>query len=185
MQVKMNLEAFKSSFFDRAKVQRAVDKATRRNLSKGGSFIRQRAMTSMLYRKPDKISPAGSPPFAHREGRGALLRKLLFFGFDVATKSVVIGPAALGKAEAPNLEEFGGTAKRNRVVRQVSTRRISPAQKKAFLQKVKTGEIVRDKAPTKGVVVKYPARPFMGPALKGEIAKGTIASVWKNSIKGS
>ncbi len=185
MQVKMNLEAFKASFFDRKKIQDAIGKASQQNLSKAGRFIRQRAKTSMLYRKPGKASPAGSPPYAHRDGKGALLRKFLFYGFDTATKTVVVGSAALGKAEAPNLEEFGGNAKRTRVVRQVSTRRASPAQKREFIRRIKTGEIVRNKAPTKVVTVTYPQRPYMGPALQAEIAKGTIANVWKNSVKGN
>lgn len=71
----------------------------------------------MRYRKwrPGmKGSPPGSPPFA-RTGRGsrdALVRRGLDFGFDLATKSAVVGPVRLGNTTgAPATLEFGGTAR--------------------------------------------------------------------------
>jgi len=96
----------KSMFFDRAKVVRAADKASRTALSKAGAFIRQSARTSIRPRKG--ISPPGSPPYSHT---GDLRRRILF-GYDASSKSVVVGPLRFKKGEAPPLLEFGGTAKR-------------------------------------------------------------------------
>jgi hypothetical protein len=41
-----------------------------------------------------------------------LLKDRLFFGYDPASKSVVVGPERVGKADAPPLLEFGGSAVR-------------------------------------------------------------------------
>jgi hypothetical protein len=99
----------KEMFFDRAAVIRAVAPAKIRVLSKAGAFIRKAAQTSMRYRK--RASKPGQPPSAHKE-HGALLRKLVFFGYDSSADSVVVGPVAAKRGEAPNLNEFGGTARR-------------------------------------------------------------------------
>lgn len=101
--IKMRL---KFAFFDTAKVQRAVDRATRQALSKGGAFVRQRAKTSIRRRK--KISEPGKPPSSH----AGLLRQLIYFGFDFARTSVVIGPLPHRQGRAPELLEFGGRAVR-------------------------------------------------------------------------
>lgn len=99
----------KSMFFDRAAVVKAVDRATLSVLSKIGAFIRQAAKSSIRSRKA--ISKPGSPPSSH-EGS---LKRLIYFSYDPASRSVVIGPVPLhGKAEAPPLLEFGGTARRIR-----------------------------------------------------------------------
>ena len=96
----------KSMFFDRAKVIRATDKASRAALSKAGAFIRQSARTSIRPRKG--TSPPGSPPYSHT---GDLRRRILF-GYDASSKSVVVGPLRFKKGEAPPLLEFGGRVKR-------------------------------------------------------------------------
>lgn len=99
----------KNFFFDRKAVQRAIGPAKVQFLSKVGAFIRQSAQTSMRYRKGP--SRPGTPPSAHKEF-GALLRKLLWFAYDPHTDSVVVGPVATGRAQAPRLNEFGGVARR-------------------------------------------------------------------------
>jgi hypothetical protein len=99
----------KNCFFDRAAVKNAVDRATLRVLSKIGAYIRQAARSSIRTRKA--ISQPGNPPSSH-EGS---LKRLIFFSYDPAAHSVVIGPVPLhGVAEAPPLLEFGGTARRVR-----------------------------------------------------------------------
>lgn len=50
----------KSLFFDRPKVRRAVDKAKRQVLSRGGAFIRTTAKRSIRKRKG--TAPPGKPP---------------------------------------------------------------------------------------------------------------------------
>jgi len=121
-----------SMFFDRRAVAGAVDRGTRRVLSKFGAFVRTTARHSIRKRKA--VSEPGQPPSSHV----GLLRKLIYFGYDAARKSVVIGPTPLrGTAQVPPLLEYGGKARRRgRKGRQV--------------------------------MATYRARPFMGPAFEHE-----------------
>jgi len=126
----------KQLFFDSPKVVRAVDRTTRRVLSKFGAFVRRTARSSIRKRK--RISEPGSPPSSH----SGLLKKFIFFGYDPAKRSVVIGPERLtqrGRGEAPHLLEYGGTGS---VQRKGKRRRA-----------------------------KVRARPFMGPAFEKEEPK--------------
>jgi len=141
-------------FFDRPKVRRAVDRAKRRALSRAGAFIRQRARTSIRKRKG--ASQPGQPPRSH-EGS---LRRLILFGFDRASDSVVVGPVRLNKpGEAPSTLEFGGRAT-------VARRRTR-----------KDGKRV-----TQSKRVRIAARPYMGPALRKELPN--IPKAWANSVRG-
>jgi len=101
----MTFQAAKAGFFDRQKVQAAVDRSTRKVFSKFGAFVRQRAKTSIKKRKG--TSPPGGPPYSH----AGLLKKLIFFAFDAQRQSVVIGPTLLREGSAaPRLLEHGGEA---------------------------------------------------------------------------
>lgn len=127
---------FKDIFFDSPKVKRAVDRALRRTLSRFGAFVRTRSRTSI--RKSKKISAPGSPPRSHV----GLLRNLILFGYEPATKSVVIGPALLRKLPGktiPETLEYGGRL------------------------------IMRGKGPAK--YGNYIARPYMRPARDAELPK--------------
>lgn len=98
----------KSNFFDRDKVAKAMDSAGRRNLSRAGAFVRTVAQRSMRYTNYwFKHSQRGQPPLAHRQN--PLLRKLLFFAYDPANKSVVTGPVRAKGGLVPRLLEEGGT----------------------------------------------------------------------------
>ncbi|MBN2583071.1 MAG: hypothetical protein JXL80_08380, partial [Planctomycetes bacterium] len=93
-------------FFDKKAVRNKVDAGTRRVLSKFGAFVRRTARGSIRKRK--KPSPPGQPPSSHV----GLLKKFIFFGYEPAKRSVVIGPVRLsqqGRGEAPHLLEYGGT----------------------------------------------------------------------------
>ena len=138
----------KALFFDKSAVLRAVDSAKRRVLSKGGAFIRTTAKHSIRTRKGP--APPGSPPHSH-EGS---LRRLIFFGYDKASDSVVVGPVGFRKSTAPNVLEFGGTT-------QVRTRR--------------RGRLVKTRA-------RIETRPYMGPALEKERPK--LPRMWAGSIRG-
>lgn len=136
-------------FFDAPAVQRAMDKSTRKALSRGGAFIRQTAKSSI--RSSKSISKPGRPPHSHAKH----LRRLLFFAYDLATASVVIGPARFGDGEAPNLLEKGGA-----VTRKISNARGRPRR----------------------VRMVYKARPFMGPAMEKELPN--LPKRWHNTIRG-
>ncbi len=126
----------KETFFDRSAIQRAVGDAARKVLSKFGAYVRQAARSSIRKRKA--VSKPGQPPSSHV----GTLKRLLFFGYDPAKKSVVIGPTPLGSgsADAPPLLEYGGQAR----------------------VKGRKG---------KSVTATYRPRPFMGPALEKEEPK--------------
>lgn len=113
----------KSLFFDRKEITSKLDPAVRKALSKFGAFVRTRAKSSLRY--GDKSSPPGKPPTVHRSRKftrqkrkgGAVrqpsspLRELIFFSYDPAARSVVIGPALGGRQSGvPALMEHGGTA---------------------------------------------------------------------------
>ena len=95
---------FKKMFFDSPKVISAVDKTTRRVLSRFGAYVRTVAKRSIRKRK--KAAPPGQPPSSHT----GLLKKFIWFGYEPDSKSVVIGPARLSgknRGEAPSLLEYG------------------------------------------------------------------------------
>jgi hypothetical protein len=155
-------------FFDRPTVQRAVDKAKRKVLSRAGAFIRTTAKHSIRKRKG--TSPPGQPPYSH-EGS---LRRLIFFGYDKATDSVVVGPIGFGHGRAPSLLEFGGSTKTKRSLR-VRVARPGRDKRGRFTK----GRYRRIKA---GAVLRYMPRPFMGPALERE--RPSLPKRWANSVRG-
>jgi hypothetical protein len=125
----------------------AVDNAKRKVLSKAGAFIRTAARTSIRKRKG--TAPPGKPPHSH-EGS---LRKLILFGYDRASDSVVVGPVGFAQSTAPRALEHGGETV-------VHTRH--------------GGRLVSRK-------VKIAARPFMAPAMEKERPK--LPLLWRNSIR--
>jgi hypothetical protein len=113
----------KASFFDRAAVMSRMDAATRKALNKSGARLRLIAQRSMRYvnestnpDKPRRVSSPGHPPLAVRQH--PFIRKFMFYSYDEASQSVVVGPAGFsgGTANpAPGILEHGGPAKiRNR-----------------------------------------------------------------------
>ena len=107
--LKLTLKEAKANFFDRTKVQRAVDVAERKVLSRFGAFVRQRARHSI--RKRRKVSKPGKPPHSHV----GLLRNGILFAYDSHRKSVVIGPVLLRLGSpVPALLEYGGYGRRSK-----------------------------------------------------------------------
>lgn len=123
-------EGFKGSFFDSEAVLKAADKMERKQLSKFGAYVRTRWRTSLRYRT-DPARP-GDPPSVHRStlrlktnrktgarSRQAVSpeREFIFFAYDGAEKTVVIGPAltnqkkpkGLGAQLVTEVIEYGGT----------------------------------------------------------------------------
>jgi len=139
----------KRMFFDTKTVRSKTDKATRRVLSKFGAFVRQTAKRSIRKRK--KTSEPGKPPSSHT----GLLKKFIYFGFDVVRRSVVIGPVRLtrkGRGEAPSVLEYGGTVT-------LRSRRRAGKKRRAHIRR----------------------RPFMGPAMEKE--KQQLPALWRDSVK--
>lgn len=184
-----------ANFFDRKAVADAIGKVSAYNLSKGGSFIRQNARQSMRSRM--KPSAPGTPPSAHsvkhqaKAGfakRGPLLKNKLFFQFDPSTKSVVIGPESLkqSKNQVPEMHEYGGTftiRKKVVVKRRKRTKPLTAKQQAAFELLKRNGMLPRRPSTYVTKVCRYPARPYMGPALEKEIQAGTLQGVWADTVK--
>jgi hypothetical protein len=182
--VSLNVKEFKASFFDTAGLTDKVEAAKLKALSAIGAYTRKVARNSMKRRKD--ASPPGTPPNAHV----GLFKSLMFFAYDATAKSVVIGPALFtggrlsGSAvPAPAVEEFGGQqALVKKVFQKVTGRKATKSQADAFLRKVKDGSIVRKKATfvLEKKAARYPARPFMAPAL--DTSKVKFSSFFLNSI---
>ena len=110
----VQLNQAKGLFFDHPRVTGAVDKATRKVLSKFGAFVRTRARSSI--RKRNAVSAPGEPPSSHT----GLLKNNILFLFSPESRSVVIGPILLNKrTDAPRILEHGDTVVRRRRNRRV------------------------------------------------------------------
>jgi hypothetical protein len=116
-------------------------------LSRAGAFIRTTASQSVRTRKGS--APPGRPPHSH-EGS---LRRLIYFGYDPTSDSVVVGPEGFRRSTAPNVLEFGG---------------------KADVRRRQRGKVVQTR-------VAIEQRPFMGPALEKERPK--LPKRWAGSVR--
>jgi hypothetical protein len=108
--VAFEMAVIRQSFFNTESVMRKVKAGRKRALSKIGAYVRQRARTSIRRRK--KSSPPGQPPSAHS---GEI--KLIFFGYDDRSGSVVVGfvrarSKTSGSGVVPRLLEGGGDVTR-------------------------------------------------------------------------
>jgi len=138
------------TFFDRKVVRNAVDRAARRVLSKFGAFVRRAARSSIRKRK--RASTPGEPPSSHT----GLLRKFIFFGYDLGSRSVIIGPARLNQriGNAPEALEYGGVSETAEGSRRRKRRRRR---------------------------IRIRPRPYMGPAMQKELPK--LPAMWRDSVR--
>ena len=155
----------KGNFFDRQKVENAVERASMQALSRAGAFIRTAARSSLKYgRKP---SPPGYPPTVHktlarvktsRKGERKTqsvspLRDFLFFSYDRSSRSVVVGPVLLngvGGSKTLSALEYGGSS------------------------------VIANNG--KQVTVTIRPRPFMRPALASALRD--LADKWRGQVRG-
>jgi hypothetical protein len=99
-----SIESIKRSFFDRDKVEKAINKGLRKQLSRFGAFVRTRSRSSIRKRK--RSARPGEAPTSQT----GLLKKFIYFSYDAGSATVVIGPAATKPSPvAPSLLEHGGT----------------------------------------------------------------------------
>lgn len=129
----MDLIAVRKLFFDQKKVLDGMDRATAKSLSRFGAFVRTRSRSSIRKRKA--TSAPGSPPSSHV----GTLRNSIYFSYDPARRSVVIGPVPFnGSGRGALALEEGGQSE----------------------AKGKRG---------RGRRINIKARPFMGPAFRAEL----------------
>ena len=184
-----SVEQFKSAFFDRDAILKAMDKVTAKALSKYGAFVRQRARTSLRYREDP--APPGQPPSVHKtmtrnktnkrtgvtkKQDSSPLRDFIFFAFEKATQSVVIGPAKTNQQNAfgtdrpiPAVLEYGG---RVGIREHLHTWRDGRQEwVRTDLRFRLSGQSWRSAVgkPTRVRMATYAPRPYMHPAAQAEL----------------
>jgi hypothetical protein len=118
-----------AQFFQSDAIAKKAEKGVKRSLSKCGAYVRTAAKSSLKYGK--KASTPGSPPNVLRLGsftrsttnkkKGTTtvravspLKELIFFGYDAASESVVVGPMVFKNSKSKYLVasvlEKGGMA---------------------------------------------------------------------------
>jgi hypothetical protein len=139
--LEMGFRQAQKAFLNTELIQKQMDRAAARILMQAGGFIRTTARRSMRRRKAS--SGPGEPPAAH----AGQLRDLLFFAWDSAARSVVVGPilfagrSAGQRPRVPTILEGGGTT---------------------------TLEDRRGRQKT----ARFQARPYMQPAFAAMLARG-------------
>lgn len=157
-------------FFDTPRVLAEVEKTNRQSMARAGGYIRAVAIRSM--KTTGGHSRPGSPPHAHRD-TGELLKKLLFFAYDPATKSTVIGPVGFSGSEVPSRLEYG---------------HIFTARSRRVLVRYPGGGRGKGRTPpgrrwvTLNGRIAVAPRPFMGPALRRSIELGKIPEQWRGRL---
>ena len=168
-------------FFDTAKVLRAVGRAKRQVLSQAGGTVRKLARWSIRQRK--KPSAPGEPPHSH-EGT---LKRFLFYTYDQAADSVVIGPMKTNqvffdrdgkpvRGTVPQVLEFGGGI----TILEVFKPWVRGGGKwvRADLRSRRRLAGLKKRYRT----VKIAARPYMAPALAK--VRPELPRMWAGSVKG-
>ena len=182
--MKMQVE-IKKLFFDRRAVTDAIGRAEAKNLSKIGAYLRTRARS--LQRRRKAASSPGQPPSVHSRDSYATLRNIQFY-YDQGKHSVITGPIKFNTpynqdpnsvGAVPGLQEFGGQSIRT-VERWKGRDSAAGTSQKWFA--VDSSRSRRRGRERKQQTMQYPKRPFMEPALRLEIAAGTIRDVWRNSV---
>lgn len=140
------LAQIKALFFDKTAVERAADKAKLRALSKFGAYVRRTAQQSMRYRK--SASPPGQPPSAHKSKRLAALKRLKRAKYNGALLREMLFFAYDQRTQTVVVGPLGF--------------KNSPVP--ALHEFGGTHRV-------KGKDVRYPARPYMAPALNKSLPK--------------
>ena len=157
--------------FDRSIIRTRWKRFNRDPLMMAGALIMRIARNSIKRRKEGgKPGPVGQPPRSRKPGSLPPFKMIFFKPYNLGT-SVVVGMVGFGGQPAvPGLHEQSrqsGMARR-KVFRRIGQRRL------------KSGKYGKIGYTYKPEMVKYPARPFMGPAmLKG---KSKLPPLWAGSL---
>jgi hypothetical protein len=190
----LGVNAAKGGFLDRAKIMKAVGRARARVLNEQGRLVRKLAMESLVYARDS--APAGSPPHAHKTGQRtrvskstgrvrtrsvSLLREFLFYAYDSASQSVVVGPAKLNGTKGtgtgqtvPSVQEHGGTVRTAAREIFITNAAGRDARSGRFVSRGKTRVAV-------GGTIRIRPHPYMGPAL--EKARPSFAAMWRDQVR--
>ncbi len=173
--VKPKLKLF---YFGREVIRSNWNSINRGPLTKAGNLVRMIARQSIRRRKRfinrggrlvANVSPPGSPPFSHVQGRTPPFKMIYSLPIHFGT-GVIVGMVGFNAADpVPGLHEHGLPAVRQ--VARYKRRRFTKAGKKI---------IYRGKVPMMTVHAKYPKRSFMQPAL--DKARSQLPPMWLNSF---
>lgn len=154
-------------FFDRPEVQRQLGRRILRFLSLAGRDVRQQArkLLGPPSRRPPR--PPGNPPRTRTSDERATLRNILYaMSGSRSAPSVIVGPVRLnqvnlsainpGSIPVPQLHEFGGTVD----IREESLDGGKTWWRRDMRFRPRSWKQYRTRR------ARYPARPFMRPALE-------------------
>jgi hypothetical protein len=155
----------KNWFFDRPRVLAMVAARKQRAMGRAGAFVRQRAKTSIRTRK--KPSAPGRPPSSHT----GILKRFIFFSYDAARQSVVVGPTKTNQVffdaafrpvtgTGPGALEFGGAVTLLEWFFAGRWQRADLRSRRRLASR-----------PTRSRTVRMAARPYMRPAMLAELPK--------------
>ena len=192
----MTLRAAQEGFFDRDRVTNALDKATAGVLSKFGSFVMTKARQSIksapkttrsakytynIYSRQATSLP-GNPPLSHT----GKLKENIFFDYDKARKSVVIGPIRLNQVThrgpsfasrqhglAAETLEYGG------IISIFEVRWPGGQWRRADLRSRRRIAQMQQRWRT----IRIAPRPYMQPAFEKELRNPKLTGLWQNSVK--
>jgi hypothetical protein len=133
-------------------------------------------------------SQPGTPPHTHVPwGHMLGFRRNLWNYFDPSTKSAVAGPSHKGR-RLPYLHEFGGTVRRNYWMFQQEIPNRRGMMVAPIFWSLPEGTEPRNRNRWERTpqfdVAKYPARPFMAPAMRKAIARGDIKYAFMGQFRG-
>lgn len=171
-------------------VQRAVDKSAPDTLSRAGAYLRAIARNSIKRRKnPNKSSAPGTPPHHHSS-----FKNTIQWALSPDKRTVYIGPAIVrgGMENAGRLHEFGGVRNLPKQFKGYKKGQIAPIAENAdgSLRRIRlrterqiarANRLAHQHYPwLNGGVRRYPARPYMRPALLAGLPK--LSNFWINAI---
>jgi hypothetical protein len=139
-----------------AKILKKQERATVRSLGHAGALIRMTARRSLRKRKPDRHAPPGQPPYSHAApGEFWGLRNAILYEVLRHENNVLVGPVFSRAERIAWVHEHGGVLHNRRSWKAIHlmARRHGWTREQARQQK------------RRPVPMRYPKRPFMGPAL--------------------
>lgn len=166
---------FKIHYFDRNVIRTNWKAINKKPLQKAGTMVMRIARGSIKRRvtKHGKPSRPGTPPYSRRPGTTPPFKQIFSVPYRLGT-SVIVGMVGYGGPNPPpglmEQQEGDGTAMR---------RVFLPVQ--GPRRRFKSGRLSKRRVKAVMKRVKYPARPFMRPALFK--ARSVLPAMWLNSIK--
>ena len=184
------------AWMNTVKVRKKTKASSIKSLGRAGAYIRG------IARRSIKVSTEPSKPGKPPRSRKGQLKNAILYSVEKGRTRVVIGPTASEMGRVAHTHEFGGVEKpKKRKARKSNWKLrvdghgpINVKNGKPIVIKLKTeGQVARAKRvaeslpPSMGGIGprkprRYPARPFMGPALKR--SKARLSRIWANSVRG-